>query len=283
MKLLNSDIKTKEVLNWEGVHLINYQFSACSMKSRIYLNVKGIAYTSHWINLSTGENFSDWFQGISPRSLVPVLVHDGEVHIESNDILQHLERSFNDNPLIPIGYDDTVTELLQFEDDLHIDIRNITFKFLVPGFLTKVKSIKSKSNSKATLHGKSDLVDDQNRSFWKNFYEKGILNSAAKSSLIRMKAALDEINTNLQNSEFILGTNLSLIDIAWFIYATRLQNAGYPLKKLHPNVHIWYANLFQDERFSKEVKIPLLMKLITKLNLLILKFKKRDIETFLND
>ena len=226
MKLLNSDIKTKEVLNWEGVHLINYQFSACSMKSRIYLNVKGIAYTSHWINLSTGENFSDWFQGISPRSLVPVLVHDGEVHIESNDILQHLERSFNENPLIPIGYDDTVTELLQFEDDLHIDIRNITFKFLVPGFLTKLKSIKSKSNSKATLHGKSDLVDDQNRSFWKNFYEKGILNSAAKSSLIRMKAALDEINTNLQNSEFILGTKLSLIDIAWFIYATRLQNAG---------------------------------------------------------
>ena len=283
MKLLNSDIKTKEVLNWEGVHLINYQFSACSMKSRIYLNVKGIAYTSHWINLSTGENFSDWFQGISPRSLVPVLVHDGEVHIESNDILQHLERSFNENPLIPIGYDDTVTELLQFEDDLHIDIRNITFKFLVPRFLTKVKSIKSKSNSKATLHGKSDLVDDQNRSFWKNFYEKGILNSAAKSSLIRMKAALDEINTNLQNSEFILGTKLSLIDIAWFIYATRLQNAGYPLKKLHPNVHIWYENLFQDERFSKEVKIPLLMKLITKLNLLILKFKKRDIETFLND
>jgi len=283
MKLLNSDIKTKEVLNWEGVHLINYQFSACSMKSRIYLNVKGIAYTSHWINLSTGENFSDWFQGISPRSLVPVLVHDGEVHIESNDILQHLERSFNENPLIPIGYDDTVTELLQFEDDLHIDIRNITFKFLVPGILTKLKSIKSKSNSKATLHGKFDLVDDQNRSFWKNFYEKGILNSAAKSSLIRMKAALDEINTNLQNSEFILGTKLSLIDIAWFIYATRLQNAGYPLKKLHPNVHIWYENLFQDERFSKEVKIPLLMKLITKLNLLILKFKKRDIETFLND
>ena len=283
MKLLNSDIKTKEVLNWEGVHLINYQFSACSMKSRIYLNVKGIAYTSHWINLSTGENFSDWFQGISPRSLVPVLVHDGEVHIESNDILQHLERSFNENPLIPIGYDDTVTELLQFEDDLHIDIRNITFKFLVPRFLTKVKSIKSKSNSKATLHGKSDLVDDQNRSFWKNYFEKGILNSAAKSSLIRMKAALDEINTNLQNSEFILGTKLSLIDIAWFIYATRLQNAGYPLKKLHPNVHIWYENLFQDERFSKEVKIPLLMKLITKLNLLILKLKKRDIETFLND
>ena len=73
------------------------------------------------------------------------------------------------------------------------------------------------------------------------------------------------------------------MDIACFIYATRLQNDGYPLKKLHPNVHIWYANLFQDERFSKEVKIPLLMKLITKLNLLILKFKKRDIETFLND
>ncbi len=165
MKLLRSDIRTKEVLDWKGVHLINYKFSACSMKSRIYMNLKGINYTSHWVNLSAGENFSDWFQGINPRSLVPVLVHDGEVHIESNDILQYLENYFDNNPLIPPGKEETVADLLRFEDDLHMDIRNITFKFLVPRFLTKGKSIEPKSQNKATLHGKSDIVDDQNRIF----------------------------------------------------------------------------------------------------------------------
>jgi glutathione S-transferase len=32
--------------------------------------------------------------GINPRGLVPCLVHDGEVHIESNDIILYLERAF---------------------------------------------------------------------------------------------------------------------------------------------------------------------------------------------
>tara|TARA_B100001093_G_scaffold511645_1_gene579942 strand:- start:2901 stop:3026 length:126 start_codon:yes stop_codon:yes gene_type:complete len=38
MKLLNSDIKTREILDWEGIHLLNYQFSACSMKTFFQIN-----------------------------------------------------------------------------------------------------------------------------------------------------------------------------------------------------------------------------------------------------
>jgi len=38
-----------------------------------------------------GENFTDWYLGINPRGLVPTLVADGEVHIESNDIITLLE------------------------------------------------------------------------------------------------------------------------------------------------------------------------------------------------
>ena len=283
MKLLRSDIKTKEVLDWKGVHLINYKFSACSMKSRIYMNLKGINYTSHWVNLSAGENFSDWFQGINPRSLVPVLVHDGEVHIESNDILQYLENYFDNNPLIPPGKEETVADLLRFEDDLHMDIRNITFKFLVPRFLTKGKSIEPKSQNKATLHGKSDIVDDQNRNFWKNFDEVGIQDEVAIASLLRMKSALSDIETELQKNKFILGPKLSLLDIAWFIYATRLQNAGYPLKKFHPNVYLWFQQLNADKSFNNEVKTPLPIRLITYLHYLFLKFNNRDIESLLKN
>ena len=35
-----------------------------------------------------------WFLGINPRGLVPVLVHDGAVHIESNDIIQYLDKKY---------------------------------------------------------------------------------------------------------------------------------------------------------------------------------------------
>ena len=207
MKLLDSDIKTREILGWKGIHLLNYQFSACSMKTRIYLNLKNIPFKSHQINLSAGENFSPWFQGINPRSLVPVLIHDGDVHIESNDILQYLEGCFKNNPLIPADKQTQVSELLSFEDDLHIDIRNITFRFMVPRLLNKGKKAKPKSNDKAALHGEVDPLDDANRKFWQEYEEFGIKDEDVKESLIRMNNALNNIDSILNENDYILGSN----------------------------------------------------------------------------
>ena len=89
MKLLRSDIKTKEVLDWKGVHLINYKFSACSMKSRIYMNLKGINYTSHWVNLSAGLNTGS--QSV-PNTYSPrILSYKREVGVNSKIYLNHIK------------------------------------------------------------------------------------------------------------------------------------------------------------------------------------------------
>ena len=283
MKLLSSDIKTKEILDWKGVHLLNYQFSACSMKTRIYLNLKKIPFTSHQINLSAGENFSEWFQGINPRSLVPVLVHDGEVHIESNDILEYLEGCFKESSLIPENMEEKVKELLKFEDNLHVDIRNITFKFLVPRFLNKGKSVQPKAKNKATLNGELDSMDDVNRNFWEHYEKYGITDEDASRSLIRFRTALEDLNDQLEDSPYILGAELSLVDIAWFIYATRIQHANYPLQRLHPNVSGWYERLYANVLFRKEVRRPLIMQFVLYVHSLILRLKGRSIEDFLLD
>ena len=281
MKLLNSDIKTREILDWKGIHLLNYQFSACSMKTRIYLNLKKIAFKSHQINLSSGENFSEWFQGINPRSLVPVLIHDGDVHIESNDILEYLEGCFKEVPLIPENMEVKISELLKFEDDLHIDIRNITFKFMVPKLLNKGKSIQPKAKEKATLNGEPDSLDDENRKFWHEYEKYGIKDEAARASLVRVKNALDDLDKNLHKNKYLLGNNISLLDIAWFIYATRIQHANYPLEILHPKVYVWYQRLYKNKTFSNEVKRPFIMRFVIYLYSLILKLRKRSIINFL--
>ena len=283
MKLLSSDIKTKEILDWKGVHLLNYQFSACSMKTRIYLNLKKIPFTSHQINLSAGENFSEWFQGINPRSLVPVLIHDGEVHIESNDILEYLEGCYKESPLIPENMEEKIKELLKFEDNLHVDIRNITFKFLVPRFLNKGKSVQPKAKNKATLNGELDSMDDVNRNFWEHYEKYGITDEDASRSLIRFRTALEDLNDQLEDSPYILGAELSLVDIAWFIYATRIQHANYPLQRLHPNVAGWYERLYANVLFRKEVRRPLIMQFVLYVHSLILRLIGRSIEDFLLD
>src|SRR6201988_5044158 len=94
VQLLDRDITTREGLGWKGVHVLHYMGSSCSQKLRIFLNLNGIAWESHLVDLPTNENFQPWFLGINPRGLVPVLVLDGAVHIESNDIIQYLEQKF---------------------------------------------------------------------------------------------------------------------------------------------------------------------------------------------
>ena len=108
VQLVDSDIRTREVLGWQGVHVLHFIGSSCSQKLRVFLNLKKIQWQSHPIDLPSNENMQPWFLGINPRGLVPVLVHDGAVHIESNDIIQYLEH----------------------EDDLHLDLRTLSFRFV---------------------------------------------------------------------------------------------------------------------------------------------------------
>ena len=53
-----------------------------------------------------------------------------------------------------------------------------------------------------------------------------------------------------------MGESLSVLDIAWFIYAHRLSLAGYPLARLHPHVHAWVEKLRARPEFAKEIAMP---------------------------
>ena len=70
VQLVDGDIKTREVLDWKGVHVLHFMGSSCSQKLRIFLNVKGIEWESHPVDLFTNENFQPWFLGINPRVAV---------------------------------------------------------------------------------------------------------------------------------------------------------------------------------------------------------------------
>ena len=253
-QLHRDEIRTKEVLEWKGIHILHFSNSSCSQKTRIFLNLKGIDWISHSVNLVTDENYSDWFLGINPRALVPVLVDDGNVHIESNDIIQYLENKFPEPSLIPNEYIESISTLLTEEDDLHIDIRNISFRFLF-GKIGKKKasSIKKLEDDSGTIQGKKDNHKAKELRFYKDFNEEGITDESVIRSVSKFKKIYDDFESNLSKQPYLLGKQISLLDIAWFIYTHRLFLSGYPFKKLHPKVLQWYKHLLNKKEFSKEV------------------------------
>ena len=256
VQLVDSDIKTREVLGWKGVHVLHFMGSSCSQKLRVFLNLKGIPWQSHPIDLPHYENMQPWFLGINPRGLVPVLVHDGAVHIESNDIIQYLEQKFPSPRLIPAGHETEVASLLHHEDDLHLDLRTLSFRFVFapPGPPKPAAALESYiANGAGTVNGVQDREKQVQIEFWQRAAKEGFTDERARASALRFRAEFDALDRRLTKQPYLMGADLSVLDIAWLIYEHRLSLAGYPFARLHPHVDAWAKKLCAMPEFAKEI------------------------------
>ncbi|MGC1778583.1 MAG: glutathione S-transferase family protein [Xanthobacteraceae bacterium] len=256
VQLVDSDIKTREVLGWQGVHILHFAGSSCSQKLRVFLNLKGIPWQSHPVDLPNNENMQPWFLGINPRGLVPVLVHDGAVHIESNDIIQYLERTFPEPKLVPSGHETEVAALLKHEDDLHLDLRTLSFRFVFapPGPPKPVAALESyRANGSGTVGGLDDHEKEAQIAFWQRAAAEGFPDQRARVSAQKFRTEFDALDKTLARQPYLMGNHLSVLDIAWFIYAHRLSLADYPFERLHPYVHAWAEKLRARPEFAKEI------------------------------
>jgi len=263
-ELIEKDIHTREVLDWQGLHLLHFASSACSQKVRIFLNLKGIDWTPHAINLATQKNFEPWFLGINPRGLVPVLVHDGTVYIESNDILAYLEETFPEPHFIQDGQNQEVSALLREENDLHLSLRSLTMRFVVPKFLAAKRpaALAVYEKDRGTIGGAPDAHKEIELQFWKDYERQGVTDAEALAAATRFRRVYERFEAILGDQTYLLGDSLGVLDIAWFIYTHRLMRAGYPFAQQHPRVHRWYRDLLAREAFSREVSEPLPLRLI---------------------
>lgn len=81
----------------ELYHNIN---SVCAQKVRVALHEKGKAVTEHLLTLQGDQNDPAYMK-LNPNGVVPTLVHDGNVIIESSLILYYIDDAFPDPPLMP--------------------------------------------------------------------------------------------------------------------------------------------------------------------------------------
>lgn len=255
--LQDCDIQTKEVLDWKGLHLFHFKGSTCSQKTRISLRLKGIEWTSHHLDLARKQHLTTFYMGINPRGLVPTLVHDGQVIIESNDILAYLEEQFPEPPLSPTGESERIDTLLKAEDDLHLDIRALTMRFVFPTFLTKrpEKDIAAYEEAgSGTIEGERDQHREHEIAFWRDMNANdGITDQQALTATRRFRAAIERFEDGLTHHRYLAGDDLSLVDIAWYIYTRRLLDAGYPIAAWHPRFAGWFDQLNARPEFRDEV------------------------------
>ena len=81
--------------------LHGYFRSGTSYRTRIALNLKGLSYETHGIDLRTGAQKSEAYLALNPQGMVPALETAEGVLVQSPAILEWLEERHPRPPLLP--------------------------------------------------------------------------------------------------------------------------------------------------------------------------------------
>ncbi|WP_043315960.1 maleylacetoacetate isomerase [Microbulbifer sp. HZ11] len=85
------------------MELHGYFRSSASYRVRIALNLKGLEYQYHPVNLLKGEQKEAPHKSLNPQGLVPALIDDGQVLTQSLAILEWLDEQYPQPALLPDG------------------------------------------------------------------------------------------------------------------------------------------------------------------------------------
>ncbi|RAI35141.1 glutathione S-transferase family protein [Rhodoplanes serenus] len=78
--------------------LYNAPQSTCSQRVRFVLNAKGLPFAERRLDLLAGDQLAPDYLALNPNGVVPTLVHDGAVVIDSSVIMEYVEEVFPEGP-----------------------------------------------------------------------------------------------------------------------------------------------------------------------------------------
>lgn len=90
-------------MNSGSIRLYSYWRSSAAYRVRIALNLKGMPYETHGVHLvrDGGEQHKAPFSDLNPQELVPVLLHGNRILRQSMAIMEYLDETWPDPPLMP--------------------------------------------------------------------------------------------------------------------------------------------------------------------------------------
>jgi glutathione S-transferase len=222
------------------LELYHNNLSVCAQKVRIVLAEKGVPWTGHDVSLATGEQLTPEFQKLNPRSLVPVIVHDGHTIIESSVICAYLDDVFPAPPLSPTNPVERATMRLwcKLPDDiLHTACATVTFAISFGQQLRK--------RAGAGLEERlMKMPDPARRERQRALIERGIETPFFRDHIKVFEKLAADMEAQLGKTTWLASGMYTLADAEITPYIERADRLGLAgLWEHRPRVADWYARI----------------------------------------
>lgn len=238
-------LKEKKVEDFKGIHLFDLSASNNAMRVRLMLEEKNLTWTGYSVNLASFEQFEEEYLNINPQGSVPTLIHNGIPVYGSENILKYLEKVFP-SPVLVNSKEAEMWEWVESATRTHIE--------------TGIGYLYSKRSGRPAKLEMLPTYKDHNYEKYKFLIEKGHhMTSAQKQENINIiNAKLVMLEDQLNNQNYIFGSNISVADIAWFPDLIFLSHLNFDLS-LYPNVMNWIKRMQERPSYNKKTKMPKLM------------------------
>jgi glutathione S-transferase len=204
-----------------ALELYHHGSSACAAKVRFALAEKELAWSSRYVDILQGEQFEPGFLALNPKAVVPVLVHDGAVIVESTVICEYVEETFPEHPIYP----KTPLERARVrvwtkavDEELHPACSAITYVVS-----HRHTILRNGSGSFEEFLARGAGEGTAARTLKWQWIQLGLEAPGAADKIRLYDAYLHKMEHALGESEWLVGGDFSMADIALAPYVNRLE------------------------------------------------------------
>jgi len=229
------------------IELFHADMSTCAQKVRLVLAEKGLPWTGHLLNLRHRDQHRPEYLALNPNGVVPTLVDDGKVVIESTVICEYLDEAYPDSSLVPEAPEDRAlmrrwTKWLDEVLHFHTGVLSGSIAFRYQHLA------RPEDEQKAYIAG---IPDPARRERQRQQLELGMKAPQFRDAVLVFEDFLTRLEAQLSETEWMAGSCYSLADIGYTPYVIRLHELKLdPWMANRPHVRGWYEKIRDRENFA---------------------------------
>lgn len=226
--------------------------SVCSQKVRVGLAELGLDFDSQLLDLQEGDQFDPAYLALNPSAVVPTLVDDGLVVVESSLILDHLDRALGGGRLSPQGAAAEVASAhwLLRTLEIHAAINALSFS---TAMRDKIRASKTPQEIAQSLERMPDPVARQKRL---SLLEDGLDSVYVAQALLVLHRTFADMQQALAPQGWMVGGAFSKVDVALIAYVDRLDRLGFAglWQDQFPAIEAWLRRMQARPSYAKAIE-----------------------------